>query len=100
MRRSEAIELLLSHADDLRAAGVAHVSLFGSLARDQLGPCSDIDLVLDGPADRPMTLFSMARAEALLEAIFRRSVDLTARQGLDSAPAFRNRIAGDLIDVF
>ena len=82
MRRSEAIELLLSHADDLRAAGVAHVSLFGSLARDQLGPRSDIDLVLDGRADRPMTLFSMARAEALLEGIFRRSVDLTARQGL------------------
>jgi predicted nucleotidyltransferase len=100
MRRSEAIALLLSHADDLRAAGVAHVSLFGSLARDQLGPRSDIDLVLDGPADRPMTLSGMARAEALLEGLFRRSVDLTARQGLDDAPAFRRRIADDLIDVF
>ena len=46
-----------------------------------LGPRSDIDLVLDGPPDRPMTLFSMARAGALLEGIIRRSVDLTARQG-------------------
>ena len=46
-----------------------------------------------------MTLFSVARAEALREAIFRRSVDLTGRHGLYSAPAFKNRIADDLIYV-
>ena len=100
MRKSDAIALLLSHADDLRAAGVAHVSLFGSLARDELGPHSDVDLILDGPADRPMTLFSMVRAEALLKKIFGRRVDLTARQGLDNASLFRSRIVRDLVDVF
>ena len=100
MRGTDAIALLLSHADELRAAGVAHVSLFGSVARDESGPDSDIDLVLGGPPEHPMTLFSMARAEAMLERIFGRKVDLTARQGLDNAPAFKRRIAHDLVSVF
>ena len=100
MRKAEAIALLLSHADDLRQAGVAHVSLFGSVARDEAEPSSDIDLVLAGPPERPMTLFSMARAEALLERILGRGVDLTSRQGLDNAPEFRERIQPDLIPVF
>lgn len=100
MRKCDAIALLLSHADTLRAAGVAHVSMFGSLARDELGPESDIDLVVAGSPERPMTLFGMARAEAVLEAIFHRRVDLTAQQGLDNAPNFKSRIAADMTDVF
>ena len=100
MRKAEAIALLLSHADDLRQAGVAHVSLFGSVARDEAQPDSDIDLVLAGPAERPMTLFSMARAKALRERILGRGVDLTYRQGLDIAPEVLARIRADLIPVF
>jgi predicted nucleotidyltransferase len=100
MLRADAIALLLSHADELRAAGVAHVSLFGSVARDEADDTSDVDLILAGPPERPMTLFSMARAETLLERILGRQVDLTARQGLDTAPEFRERIACDLVPVF
>ena len=79
---------------------MAHVSLFGSVARDEAQPESDIDPVLAGPPERPMTLFSMARAEALLESIQRRGVDLTSRQGLDKAREFLARIRADLIPVF
>jgi predicted nucleotidyltransferase len=100
MRKSDAIALLLSHADELRAEGVAHVALVGSVARDEGGPASDIDIVVEGPPERPITLFGLARAEAVLEAIFGRKVDLTARQGLDNAPDFRRRIASELIPVF
>jgi predicted nucleotidyltransferase len=97
MLRADAIALLLSHADEFRSAGVAHVSLFGSVARDEAGDTSDVDLVLDGPPERPMNLFSMARAERLLERILGRRVDLTARQGLDNAPDFRERVVCDIV---
>jgi uncharacterized protein len=100
VRKTDIIALLLSHADEIRAAGVAHVSLFGSVARDEAGPESDIDLVVGGTAERPMTLFSMARAEATLERILGRAVDLTSQQGLESATEFRRRIAPDLIPIF
>lgn len=100
MRKTDIISLLLSHADEIRAAGVAHVSLFGSVARDEAGPESDVDLVVAGPPERPMTLFSMARAEAVLERILGCTVDLTAQQGLDRAVEFRRRISEDLVPVF
>lgn len=100
MRRTEVIALLLSHADELRAAGVAHVSLFGSVARDEGGSHSDIDLIVGGPPERPMTLFSMARTEALLERIFGRRIDLTSQQWLDRADGLREHIARDLVSVF
>jgi len=79
MRRSDVIALLLAHADEIRSVPVAHVALFGYVARDGAGPASDIDLILAGPPERPMTLFSMARAEALLEGVLGRRADLTSR---------------------
>jgi predicted nucleotidyltransferase len=47
-----------------------------------------------------MTLFSMARAEAVLEGILGRRVDLTSGQGLGMAAEFRQRIEDDLVSVF
>lgn len=100
MRRADAISVIRAHADELRAAGIAHVSLFGSVARDEAGPDSDVDLVLEGHPERPVTLFSMARAEAVLERILSRHVDLTAIQGLAAAHRLRARIEPDLTPVF
>ena len=100
MHKTDIIALLLSHVDELRAAGVTHVSLFGSVARDEDGPDSDVDMIVGGPPQHPMTLFSMARAEAALERILGRSVDLTSQQSLERASEFQRRIAGDLTPVF
>ena len=100
MRKDDAVSILRSNADRLRAIGVAHIGLFGSVARDTAAAHSDIDLVLAGPPERPMTLFSMARAEAVLEQVLGRPVDLTPAQGLEQAPGFRDRIAGELTWVF
>lgn len=100
MRRSDVISIIRAHADELRAAGIAHVSLFGSVARDEAGPDSDVDLVLEGPLERPITLFSMARAEAVFERILSRPVDLTAKQGLAAASRLRARIEPDLTPIF
>lgn len=96
VRKTDVIALLLSHADDLRAAGVAHVSLFGAVAGDGAGPDSDVGLVVGGPPERPMTLFGMARAEAALERLLGRPVDLTSQQGVERAADLRWRIADDL----
>ena len=47
MSRAEVIATLLGRADELRAGGIVHVTLFGSVARDQAGPDSDVDLIVD-----------------------------------------------------
>lgn len=52
MHRETAIEVLRRHEPELRTLGVVSVSLFGSTARGEAGPVSDVDLAVklaDGP---------------------------------------------------
>jgi len=42
----EVVASLQAHATELRAAGIRHLSLFGSIARGEAGPESDIDLAI------------------------------------------------------
>ena len=45
MRRDEALATLRAHEAELRRAGVIALSLFGSVARDDAGEASDVDLL-------------------------------------------------------
>ena len=44
--RAEVLTVIAAHADELRQLGVAEVWLFGSAARDELRPESDIDVLV------------------------------------------------------
>jgi uncharacterized protein len=46
MQRDIALNILRANEAELRAAGVEHVSIFGSVARGQAGPNSDVDVVV------------------------------------------------------
>ncbi len=52
MRRDEALTVLGAHSAGLRRFHVKSLALFGSVARDEAGPQSDLDLLLEfeGPA--------------------------------------------------
>jgi uncharacterized protein len=100
MRRAEIIVALTAQAEKLHTLGVAHIDLFGSAARDELAADSDIDLIVAGPPERPITLFRLAAVQTFLEELFQRRVDLTAAQGLANAPAFQKRIDTDRARVF
>ena len=45
-KRDEAIALLRAHEPELRAAGIESVLIFGSVARGEATPGSDLDLVV------------------------------------------------------
>jgi uncharacterized protein len=47
MNKRDAIEVLRRHRDDLRARGVTHAALFGSVARGESGPGSDLDILIE-----------------------------------------------------
>ena len=51
MRRDDVIRLLHEHKAEIDAFGVKSLSLFGSVARDEAGPESDVDVLVefDGP---------------------------------------------------
>ena len=47
MRREEALAILRGHLGDLTRFGVKSLALFGSVARDEAGPESDLDLLVE-----------------------------------------------------
>ena len=63
--------------------GVSAIHVFGSRARGEEGPDSDLDLLVDfAPGARP-TLFSLARLDRALESALGVRVDVVARANLN-----------------
>lgn len=79
------------HREQILAAAARHgarnVRIFGSVARGDDEPVSDLDLLVEMAADR--SLLDLVALEALLQ----RPVDVVTEQSL--APAIRERIRSD-----
>ena len=65
MTRDEIIEKLKEREADLRAQGVAHAALFGSIARGDDRPDSDIDILVDLDPAIVVTIFDYAGVKDL-----------------------------------
>jgi uncharacterized protein len=92
MKRDEVMQLLAAHREELARLGVRSLALFGSIAREEAGPTSDVDLLVEfeGAAtfDRYMEL------EAYLEALLGCSVDLVTQRSLK--PLLRSSVEKDV----
>ncbi len=75
------------------AHGVRNLRVFGSVARGEDRPDSDVDLLVDLPPG--LSLFGLARVEADLEAILGIGVDLIP--AADLKPGVRDRVERELI---
>ena len=64
-----------------RDNGVRRLRIFGSSARGEERPDSDVDLIVD--FERPAGFVELVRLERLLGELFGRPVDLTTEPGLD-----------------
>lgn len=72
---------------------VAELALFGSVLRDDFGPESDIDVLVEFRKEARHTLFDMWRMEQELQAIFGRKVDLVERAGIQQSKNYIRRKA-------
>ncbi|MFP4054578.1 MAG: nucleotidyltransferase family protein [Phycisphaerae bacterium] len=96
MKREDAITLLTEHIDQLRSDyGVRRLSLFGSVARDEAGPDSDVDILVE--FSRPTGLFGLFRLQDRLAEILGRPVDLGTSNSLK--PRLRSRVDRERVDV-
>ena len=100
MERTRAIARLLENRDALAKLGVAHVALYGSVARNTADELSDVDVVVDSADGKALGLFALARITEQLEQILGRSVDVISRRGLDHTKRLKQRVAADLVDVY
>lgn len=76
---------LRGQADHLRARGIASLSIFGSVARGDAQPGSDIDLLVDLDPTMPLSLVGLASLRAELSELLAAPVDLVERQALRPA---------------
>ena len=86
MRRDEIIGKLKERAADLRAHGVLHAALFGSVARDQQRDDSDIDILVDLDPRVVVTMFDYAGVKDYVASLFNGAVDVIDR-GSKAAPS-------------
>lgn len=96
MKRSEAVQKLGAHRDQLRQQfGVVSLAIFGSTARDEATPASDVDLLVE--FDRPTGLFDLIRLQFHLEELLGTRVDVGTIEGLK--PRLRARVLAERIYV-
>ena len=60
MNREEIITRLRDNEAALRQRGVAHAALFGSRARDEQGPDSDTDILIEIDPDAPVGVWELS----------------------------------------
>ena len=98
MDRATTIERLKASEVELRALGVLHVSLFGSVARDEAGPLSDVDLAAVFDRTKRLTLFSIAGISDRLQEIVGAPIDLISEPA--RKPRLQAQIDRDRVHVF
>jgi len=82
MDRRTVIAKLRKHEPELRASGITGLSLFGSVARDENTPKSDVDLMAEFDQSMRITLFSLSGIRLRIADILGTSVDLADRHML------------------
>ncbi len=95
MKRDEAISKLQQLMPDLKQFGVTGLSLFGSVARDEATPTSDLDLVAD--FEPPYTMRRYMGALFLIEDTLGVKVDLAEPDTLH--PAIRDQVLREALRV-
>jgi uncharacterized protein len=82
MDTPEIIAKLRENEAALRAQGVSHVALFGSRARGDNRPDSDIDLMVEIAPDAPVGLFEYVAITQYLADLFPAPVEVADRRTL------------------
>ena len=97
MRRDDVIEKLKAHADVLKSFGVESLYLFGSHARDEATPTSDVDLFFDRDPKTFMGFRELLDLGDYLEKALDTKVDLIMRTSLH--PVLKEDIEASAIRV-
>lgn len=82
MDRQDILTKLRENEAALKARGVSHAALFGSVARGEAGPDSDIDILIEIASDVRMDVFQYVGIVHSIEDLFPVRVDVSNRIAL------------------
>ena len=96
MKRSDVLRILHEKRGELYDKyGVKSLALFGSVARDEARPDSDVDLLVE--FDRPVGLFAFIGLQQFLETLLGSKVDLGTLRSLK--PRLKDSVLQEAIHV-
>lgn len=98
MTPRQTLDALKSLEPNLRAQGVSALYVFGSVARGEAGPDSDVDLLFDIAPDVRFSLFDQARISRQLSGLLETKVDFVPRRALH--PVIKARVEAEKLTVF
>lgn len=98
MNCQQVIATLRSHEPELRRRGVLHAALFGSVARGDAKPTSDIDILIEIEPHAPVDLFEYVSITQYLADLFPLRVDVANRRSLK--PLVRPSAERDAVYAF
>ena len=92
------LEILKAHQTELQRLGVRHAAVFGSVARGEARPESDIDVLVDLDPERPIGVFEYARLKLYLGELLGGAGDIVNRKTVK--PLLRESILRDCVNAF
>ncbi|MBI1981196.1 MAG: nucleotidyltransferase family protein [Methylocystis sp.] len=98
MNAQQIVAVLRENEAALRARGVAHAALFGSHARGDARPDSDIDIMIEIAPGAVRDIYSYVGLKDFIEELFSGSVDVVNREFLK--PYIRPTAEADAIHAF
>jgi uncharacterized protein len=98
MNRAAILERLRTHERELREAGIVRLSLFGSAARGEAGPESDVDLLAAFDQNRRLSLLDLVGIELHLTDLLGVRVDLSEEGTLK--PRVQQTVEAEAVRAF
>ena len=98
-RLAHVLRTLQKSRAELEARGVRHLAVFGSVARMEDRPDSDLDVVVDIDPARPVDIVGLAGIGGLVESLVGMPTDIVRRRP-DMKPELAGHLAEDEIHVF
>jgi uncharacterized protein len=94
----EVLSVLRAHEAELRGLGVRHAAVFGSVARGEARPDSDIDVLVDLDPELPIGIFEYVRLRMHVAELLGGAGDVVNRRTLK--PLLRDSILRDAVNAF
>lgn len=98
MTLEKALSILRANQEMLRARGVVHAAIFGSVVRGESRPDSDVDVLIQVDAARRIGLFGYAGLCEDIRDLFAARVDVVNTNTI--RPRLRDAILGEAVYAF
>jgi predicted nucleotidyltransferase len=98
MNRQNVLRILRDHERELKADGIVHLQVFGSVARGEESLHSDVDLMADFDSSKRLTLVVLGRLQSRLSELLGAEVDLSSSAWMKEP--VRTKVMGEAVRAF